>query len=128
MLKNIIEQNKFQQPQEHQKYHEQQAQQVQQEQHQQQQQQQFNVETSGEYSSYDVRLQSFYTWSMIPNKPTPKALAAAGFYYDSNENQTICHQGGLRIWNWGDFSVPIEQHTKFNIMCPFIQNNYCNVH
>ena len=82
------------------------------------------------YTFAETRVGSFYlaNWPYLNapyhHKPTPKALAQAGFYYDGLSDMVTCHNCGLKLTEWKDFEIPIVEHTKFNPMCAYIQCNY----
>ncbi|XP_029672636.1 E3 ubiquitin-protein ligase XIAP-like isoform X2 [Formica exsecta] len=72
-----------------------------------------------EYASYDARLCTFETWPKAMSQ-TKEELAAAGFFYTGNGDQTLCYHcgGGLRDWEPED--DPWEQHAKWFDYCSYL--------
>lgn len=97
--------------------------------HQQQQQLQESFATAF-YKFVETRVGTFYlaNWQYLNasyhHKPTPKALAQAGFYYDGFSDMVTCHQCGLKLSEWNDYEIPIVEHAKLNPMCAYKQCNY----
>lgn len=72
-----------------------------------------------EFANYDARLRTFETWP-ISMSQTKEQLAAAGFYYTGNSDQTLCYYCGGGLKDWEPEDDPWEQHAKWFSKCYYL--------
>ena len=73
------------------------------------------------YTRCHARLRSFLAgW---PNfyGPTPKELAAAGFFYLGRKDQTQCFYCGVKLERWRMQDCAIDEHKKFSPRCKYLE-------
>lgn len=73
-----------------------------------------------EYSDFSVRLSSFDTWPTSMNQK-PKVLSAAGLYYTSIDDKTICFYCGLGLHSWAPTDDPWIEHAKWAKNCFYLE-------
>ncbi|CAB3367899.1 Hypothetical predicted protein [Cloeon dipterum] len=71
-----------------------------------------------EFYTLKMRLASFSLWTKT--KPTPKALAEAGFFYKGEKDEVICFYCGKSLSGWKENDVPLVEHAKWFKDCPFV--------
>ncbi|EFN76761.1 death-associated inhibitor of apoptosis 1 [Harpegnathos saltator] len=72
-----------------------------------------------QFANYDDRLRTFEMWPIsIPQ--TKEQLAAAGFYYTGNGDQTLCYYCGGGLKDWEPEDDPWEQHAKWFSKCCYL--------
>lgn len=68
-----------------------------------------------------TRLRTFERWTFHDRlQAWPTVLAAAGFYYEGNGDETRCFQCGCVVRNWQDRGDPLEEHRRVNPHCPYL--------
>lgn len=69
------------------------------------------------------RLQSFWNW------PCPwiklRNLAAAGFYYNGEDDRVTCFACSVQLCRWEYDDDPMIEHRRWSAQCPFIRNVPC---
>ncbi|XP_067674759.1 baculoviral IAP repeat-containing protein 7-B-like [Haliotis asinina] len=76
-----------------------------------------------DYTQETDRLASFRGW---PNEsgPTPRQLAAAGFYYTGFQDKVRCFCCGVGLWKWDKEDEPWQEHVRFRPNCRFLAERY----
>lgn len=72
-----------------------------------------------QFANYDDRLRTFEMWP-ISMPQTKEQLAAAGFYYTGNGDQTLCYYCGGGLKDWEPEDDPWEQHAKWFSKCCYL--------
>lgn len=62
-----------------------------------------------------TRYESFRDWPM--RFPTPKSLAAAGFYYSGKRDAVVCFECRIVIANWLKSDLPMIEHKRHSPLC-----------
>ncbi|KYM99236.1 PREDICTED: death-associated inhibitor of apoptosis 1-like [Cyphomyrmex costatus] len=70
------------------------------------------------FSEYNVRLATYDKWPK--SKSQAKKLAAAGFCYSGNSDQTICYYCDGRLNNWEPNDDPWAEHAKWFHYCHYL--------
>ncbi|XP_071177906.1 uncharacterized protein [Mytilus edulis] len=79
-----------------------------------------------QYKKLGKRLESFNSWPSA--KPTPKNLAAAGFFYSGQGDRVQCFYCAGIICQWDENDVPRKEHKRLFPSCPFIKKMYNQSH
>lgn len=61
------------------------------------------------------RYESFHNWPL--RFPSPKSLAAAGFYYTGVRDAVACFECNVLITNWLKSDAPMDEHKKHSPFC-----------
>ncbi|XP_065346340.1 baculoviral IAP repeat-containing protein 7-like [Cloeon dipterum] len=72
------------------------------------------------YQTMPARLATFSGWPK--EKPTPIAMAAAGFFYSGRNDGVICFHCNCRLRTWKSTDDPWVEHARWYPHCPFIKN------
>lgn len=73
----------------------------------------------------DVRLKTFKNWPKYL-KPSPHALASAGFVYTGLGDRVLCPECDLILHNWRCSDIPLGEHYRHKVRaCQFLLQSYC---
>lgn len=75
------------------------------------------------YASEEDRIYSFARWP-VPYI-SPKALAAAGFFYTGKNDIVQCFECGIKIDRWMEGDKPMAEHQRFEAFCRFTRKISC---
>ncbi|AKS25432.1 iap-3 [Clostera anastomosis granulovirus B] len=72
-----------------------------------------------QYIHFATRLQSFEKWQGVL---LPKHLASAGFFYEGNQDRTICFWCGGRLDKWRYDDDAWTAHARWHPKCEYVAN------
>eukprot|EP00128_Syssomonas_multiformis_P012116 Colp12_sorted_trinity150504_noHs@9922 len=76
-------------------------------------------------SIFEDRLSTFVEWPHVDYVATPEKLAAAGFYFDPQEDgddNVRCFSCSKNLGGWESEDDPLEEHKKHTTACDFIKS------
>ncbi|XP_059479745.1 baculoviral IAP repeat-containing protein 1e-like isoform X2 [Neocloeon triangulifer] len=77
-------------------------------------------------SAANYNYESHRLYSLLRKKDwefvTPVDMAKAGFYYMGSKDKVRCHFCNLEVHAWEEGDVPLEEHKRWNLDCPFLKD------
>ncbi len=82
---------------------------------------QYQMASNSKFQSYDDRRRSFKNWPKSFAEFQIHNFCKAGFFYTGKSDKIECFFCGLRLCNWIDNEIPVEQHIIFSPKCAFLK-------
>lgn len=73
------------------------------------------------YAIHDNRMKSFKSWPNGYSYYQIQNLCDAGFYYTGISDKIQCFLCGVRLSNWNDSEIPLDQHIVWAPNCTLLK-------